>query len=331
MVELKKNVEIVNGSLPVSLIIPVFNESQTIEKLIATIKNQSFYPEEIILVDGGSTDNTVQLIKLTTEKDNRFHLIEAGRAMPGKGRNIGAERAIYSWIAFTDAGIELDKHWMEILVKKAMENEEPDIVYGNYSPQINSFFDKCATIAYVPALHPGKIRTKSIVSCLLKKEVWKKAGGFPDWRATEDLIFMEKAEQLGYKVFFAPGAMVYWQLRPDIGSTYKKFELYSKYNVWAGRQAYWHYGIARQYAMILMTILLSIFLSWYWLLILPLWMIARIAKRILSHRYEFGLKSLFNPGIFFMVMIITLVIDAATFSGWVKAIVTKRAVSQTIT
>ena len=311
----------------IALVIPVFNESQTIAELIATLKVQSALPDEIIFVDGSSTDNTVQLLKSMIGSDSRFRIIEAGRAMPGKGRNIGTEKTRFDWIAYTDAGITLDKDWLHYLVKKRKEDPDADIIYGNFSPQINSLFEKCATIAYVPALQPNKIRTKSIASCLLKKEVWKKAGGFPDWRAAEDLIFMEKAEEQAAAVATAPDAMVYWQLRPGLASTYKKFDLYSKYNVWAGRQAFWHYGIAKQYAVMLITILLAIFHSWYWLLLLPVWMVARVTKRIFSHRFEFGLKPLFNPFIFSMVAIITLTIDAATFSGWIKALLQKRRAS----
>ncbi len=313
-----------NNKICVSLVVPVFNEGQTIAGLIDTIKEQSFQPEEIILVDGGSTDDTVQLAKELTVDNLSFRIIEAGRAMPGMGRNIGAEQANCLWIAFTDAGIKLDKYWLENLVCKCEQNASIDIVYGNFSPQINSSFDMCATMAYVPALQPGSIRSKFIASCLLKKEVWEKTGGFPNWRATEDLVFMDNAEKLGFHIAFAPGAMVYWLLRPDIKSTYKKFELYSMYNVWAERQAYWHYGIARQYIILLIAILLSIFFKWYFLLLLPVWICLRVMKRMISHRYEFGLKPLFNLAIFLKVMLITLVIDTATFSGWIRAFFEKK-------
>ena len=201
-------------NFPVSLIIPVFNESKTINILIQSINDQCVQPVKIIIVDGGSTDDTVSRIRNISNNDQRFALIEAGRAMPGKGRNIGVAHAKTEWIAFTDAGIKLDKSWLKELVNVSKENAGSSIIYGSYAPQINSFFEKCAAITYVPGLTPGKIRGKSIVSCLLKKEVWEKAGGFPDLRATEDLIFMERAEQAGYNYSFAPKANAFWELRP---------------------------------------------------------------------------------------------------------------------
>jgi glycosyltransferase involved in cell wall biosynthesis len=312
-----------------ALVIPLKNEELSVEKLITSIRDQTLQPAEIILVDGGSTDQTLSRLKELAAGDQHTRIMETGNAMPGTGRNIGAEETACEWIAFTDAGIRLDDHWLENLAEKIQEHPGPDIIYGNFTPCINSFFEKCAAIAYVPPSRPGLIRARFIASCMMKKEVWKKTGGFPAWRAAEDLVFMEKVEQAGFVITTAPEAMVYWQLRSGLIATYRRFDLYSTYNVWAGRQAFWHYGIARQYAVALLAVVLAFFHSLYWLLLLPVWMTARVAKRMIAYRREFGIKILFNPAIFFGVMAILLAIDAATFSGWIKAIVKKNPAVQT--
>jgi len=312
-----------SASLHVSLIIPVFNESKTVARLVESIGKQTRQPHEIILVDGGSTDDTVEIITKLTKNDSRYRCIEAGRAMPGRARNIGAAAAVSEWLVFTDAGITLQSDWLEKLINAAEKNNSASIVYGNFSPEIKTFFEKCAMISYVPPLKPGRIRTKSIVTCLMKKEVWEKAGGFPDFRASEDLIFMENAEKAGYTYVYAPDAHVYWQLRPGLISTYKKFDLYSMHNVWAGRQAYWHYGVLRQYALLLVFILLAVFVHLYWVIAVPLWIGARAVKRIWLHKDELGMAPLFNPAIIATVALINIVIDTATFSGWIKALLYK--------
>ncbi len=306
--------------LQLTLIVPLKNEENSIAVLINSIREQTFSPASVILVDGGSTDNSVQTIKRLIAGDDHFRVIEAGNAMPGQGRNIGAEQAVTEWLAFTDAGIRLDKRWLEKLVEKVKTSPGADIVYGNYAPIKRNFFEKCAALTYVNPHREGSIRGEFIASSLMKKEVWKATGGFPGWRAAEDLFLIEKAAQMGYKAEFAPDAMVYWELRPGIKSTYHKFQLYSLHNVLAGRQAYWHYGIARQYAVILLAILLGIFHSGYWFLLIPVWLLARAEKRIIAHRQETGWRNAFNPAVIFMVMLITLTIDMATFSGWIRAI-----------
>lgn len=305
----------------ISLVIPVFNESASISELIRSIKEQTLQPDEIIFVDGGSTDDTVEKITAQTNTDSRYRVIKAGRAYPGKGRNTGAAASKNNWIAFTDAGIRLDRNWLKCMAEK--RNEEPacSVIYGNFSPQLGSFFERCAAIAYVPALKPGSIRYRSVVSCLLKKEAWEKVGGFPDWRATEDLVFMEKLDSAGFQSAHAPDSMAWWQLQPGFASTFRKFDLYSMYNVWAGRQAHWHYGVLRHYLLMLVFCLPGFFHHWAWFLGVPAWMLARSVKRIYQHRPEFGIQTLFNPAVIFMVTLITLVTDMATFSGWIKALV----------
>lgn len=303
----------------ISMVIPVFNESGTIGWLLNSLDRQTIQPGKIIIVDAGSSDNTVALLREQQAKDDRLVIIEAGRAMPGRARNIGSTAVTTTWIAYTDAGIRLEKDWLEQLVKRA--NEEPDVavVYGNYDPLVITFFEKAATIAYVAPKIPGKIRGKFIASCLMKKEAWAAAGGFPDLRAAEDLILMETVEKKGFRVTETAAALVHWQLRQNGKATFKRFDLYSTYNVWAGRQAFWHYGLARQYALLIVFILLGSFHHVLWFCLLPLWLIARVAKRFYIHRFSFKLSGILNPALFLKVLQIMLLIDMATFTGWIKA------------
>lgn len=311
--------------LPISLIIPIKNESNSLPKLIDSIEKQTFQPDEVILVDGGSTDNTVEIAERLALEYPRLKIIETSKATPGKGRNIGVEDARNEWIAFTDAGIRLENSWLEGLSNVIEANPQLEIVYGNFSPITETLFEKCATLAYVPPLlNENTIRGKSIASSLLKKRVWKKIGGFLDLRAAEDLIFMERVEEEGFKASFAPKAMVYWQLRPDLISTFNKFVLYSKYNVWADRQWDWHYGVLRQYLLLLPFLVLAIFHSWWWLMVAVLWLFARTTKRIVRHRYELGWQMLLNPIIWLGVAFLIFVIDSATFIGWVQAKLQKK-------
>lgn len=310
--------------MKISLVIPVKNEEESLENLYRSICEQTHQPDEVVLVDGGSTDKTVEIAKKLKSGTFNFKIIETPQASPGKGRNIGVENAENDWIAFTDGGIKLEKDWLEKLVQVAEISLETDIVYGNCSPVTETFFEKCAAISYIPPLRENQIRWKSIASYLMKKKVWEAVGGFPDLRAAEDLMFMEAAEEKGFIFDFAPEAKIHWFLRPDLTSTFRKFVLYSKHNVWAKRQWDWHYGIAKQYLIILPFIVLAVLHSPWWLIGILLWLMARTVKRIVPHRYEFGLMPLLNPVYFFSIMFLILVIDLATFIGWGQAILFKK-------
>jgi glycosyltransferase involved in cell wall biosynthesis len=315
--------EISSGErLAVSVVIPVRNEVDSLEELIASLKAQTYPPAEIVIVDGGSTDGTVALARRLAAEDDTLRLIEAGEATPGRGRNVGTAAGRWEWIAFCDAGNQLETQWLERLTDVVRRNPEVAFVYGNFEPVVNSFFTRCASLAYIPpkqARPGGPIRAPTIASALMRRDAWRQVGGFPDLRAAEDLIFMESIERHGFKTGWAPQATTWWRLQPTLGRTYKRFEVYSRCNVWAGRQRFWHYGIARQYLFALGFVLLALVHSGWWLVGLGLGLAARVAKRIWQRREGQRLLSLLNPIQFGGVALIMLTIDLATFVGWAQA------------
>ena len=313
-------------TVEVSVVVPVRNEESALPALVSSLQAQTFPPTEVIIVDGGSTDDTVAVAHHLIRDDPRFRVVEAGSATPGRGRNIGIDAARHDWIALTDAGNQLDPHWLERLLEVVRRDPEVAFVYGNFEPVIDSFFTRCASLAYVQpkrTLSAGVIRYPFIASSLLRREVWRHVGGFPDLRAAEDLMFMEAVDREGFKIGYAPDATVHWQLQPTLTRTFRRFALYSRHNVWARRQRYWHYGIARHYAIGLAFVILAVLHSRWWLCVPALGLMARVAKRIWMNREGRGLIWALNPIQFLLVMTIILAIDLATFTGWVQALVSK--------
>jgi glycosyltransferase involved in cell wall biosynthesis len=315
--------------LKVSLVAPVKNEADSIECLMESVAAQTRRPDEMIIVDGGSEDGTPEIVE---EWLSRRSLSDWGRvaradeATPGKGRNIGVANAKYDWIAFTDAGIRVEKHWLERLIEVAESDDRIDVVYGGCEPAADTFFERCAALAYVAPkrLRDGRLmRGPVIPSSLIRREVWEGVGGFQDLRAAEDLIFMEAVERQGYKIAWAPEAVVWWRLPSGFGRVFRRFALYSLHNVRIGRQYDWHYGVARQYAVLIIFAILSFALSgrlWLAPLALLLGYGARVAKSVWTRREGRGLIWALNPARFAMVAAILLTIDAATFAGWRHAI-----------
>lgn len=309
--------------LKVSLVIPLRNEEMSLPALISSINQQTVAPDEIILVDGGSTDATVTVAHQLIGSDPRFRILQAIEATPGKGRNMGIAAAQNEWIALTDAGIRLERDWLESLLKVVHCDPAVDVVYGNFEPVTNSFFDRCAALAYVPRKQRWKdhyVRGPFIASSLIRRSVWKTLDGFPDLRAAEDLIFMERIEAGDFNIQRAPAAAVWWSLQPDFRSTFKRFMLYSYWTARAGRQRKWQYGIARQYALGAVFVALALLHSPLWLLLPPLGFAVRVGKSIVQREEGRGVFWAMNPVQFLAVGAILLVIDAATFVGWGKAL-----------
>lgn len=155
---------------------------------------------------------------------------------------------------------------------------------------------------------------------MVRRKVWCEVGGFPDLRAAEDLIFMGRIRDAGYQIRWAPNATVWWEMQSGIITTFRRFELYSRHNVWAGRQWDWHYGVARQYFFAALSVLLAVIHSPWWLLVLALWCFARIFRSIWRRRDGRGILWAINPAQLVGVGVILFTIDLATFVGWARAI-----------
>jgi len=310
--------------IKVSLVIPVRNEESTIRNLIATIRKQLRQPDEIILVDGGSTDGTITLARHLTAEDLRYKVIVAGRATPGKGRNIGYKAAQFDWIAFTDAGIELEPGWLKYLIESQQAAPQADVVYGNFEPVTDTFFTRCAAMTYVSARVPingSLVRNSVIMSSLFRRSVLDDVGGYPDLRAGEDLMLIEEVARQGYHIVRSPKAEIWWELQPDFTSTFQRFYSYSFYNAEAGRVQDWHHGVLRNYLVIFIFLMLGVVVHSIFALVAMLLQLARVARYIWQRRAGLPISYVLNPMQFLVVFAIVCTMDFATFAGWIKSLV----------
>ena len=312
--------------MKVSIVIPVRDEEHSIRELLDSLLAQTRPPDEIVITDGGSVDATPQIIDEYIRRGAPIRLIRAGAALPGRGRNLGAAQASYEWLGFTDAGIRLANNWLEALIAKAESDDSIDVVYGSCTPVTNTFFKQCAAIAYVPppSLHDGIFtRPRFIASTLLRREAWQKVKGFPeDLRSAEDLIFMDRVENAGYRSVFEPRAEVQWDLRPTLWSTFKRFVVYSRNNIRAGLFRQWQSRILSRYGVLALLAVAALIIAprWIWFVI-ALWLLmlaARAAVSIRRNRVCYPASVFQNVARGAMVMSLLAVLDAAAIIGSIQ-------------
>ncbi len=221
-----------NG-IKVSLICTLKNEESSVKEFLDSLLSQSRQPDEIIIVDGGSTDRTVEIIKSYIEKGAPIKLIVKEGANIAEGRNIAIKNAKYDVIASTDAGCRIDKHWLENLIKPFEKDPSVKVVAGWYEPDARTEFEKCVAELTYPKL--GRVLKDSNKflpssrSVAYKKECWRSVGGYPEWLYTaEDTLFDLNLKKAGCKFAFVPDAVVWWKVRPNLRSVFKQYYLYAK-------------------------------------------------------------------------------------------------------
>ena len=112
----------------VSVIMPSFNSSKYIREAVSSVLNQSYAELELLIIDAGSTDGTVELIKQFSADDNRVKYIDnVDDEGPAHARQVGIQYSEGNYIAFLDA----DDYWLPDKVEKQINfMQEKDINFS---------------------------------------------------------------------------------------------------------------------------------------------------------------------------------------------------------
>lgn len=105
----------------VSVVVPVYNVEEYLERCIESIRNQTLEDIEIILVDDGSPDNCPKICDEFAEKDSRIKVVHKKNAGVAAARNSGLEIATGEYIAFVDSDDYIDKNMYQRMMEKVQE------------------------------------------------------------------------------------------------------------------------------------------------------------------------------------------------------------------
>ena len=194
----------VENAPQVSIIVPSLNEESHICLLLESIKNQSSVSYEILIVDGGSKDETLYIARQHNTKV---------MALPGHGefisRNIGAKMAKGKLLLFTCADIVFPKNLFQKIVEKFETNPELIALTGPGHPFDAPFFGKLEyavynLIRYLFASLPKSLQRFSTSTNFLvvRKDYFNKTGGFVVDNINADGLMGKKLLKLGEVAFF---------------------------------------------------------------------------------------------------------------------------------
>jgi glycosyltransferase involved in cell wall biosynthesis len=229
--------------MKVSVIATVYNECNSIQRLLDSLAAQTRRPDEVVICDGGSTDGTAQLVEEYAQQVHRLaclRLILAPGANISRGRNLAIAAAAGPLIAVTDAGVWLEHTWLAKLAAPwddapSAESGPPIAAAGFFVPEVDGVFQTAMAATVLPLvgeIEPNRFLPSSR-SVAFTKDAWTRAGGYPEWLDyCEDLLFdfainKQRPDQpTGF--VWVPEAIVHFRPRASLGQFWRQYYRYAR-------------------------------------------------------------------------------------------------------
>jgi glycosyltransferase involved in cell wall biosynthesis len=256
--------------LHVSVIATVLNERESLPTLLSSLAEQTRVPDEVIIVDGGSTDGTLAYLR---EQARLGRLPLVVLSAPGANISSGRNRAIAASkgdvIAATDAGVRLGADWLECLVRPFADAPRPDVVAGVFRSAPESLFERALGALTLPRLDELDSKTflPSSRSVAFTRNAWSSVGGYPEWLDyCEDLVFDLALRRQGAVFALAQEAVAYFRPRQSLTAFAKQYYRYARGD---GKADLWRLRHAVRYGTYLLAgpalVVLSAVHSAWWL------------------------------------------------------------------
>ena len=134
----------------VSLVVTVRNEVETLPDLKESLERQVRPPGEVIIVDGGSTDGTIQSLE-SYGGPLPLRWVSAAGTNISTGRNRGIRMALGPIIAVTDAGVRLDEGWLLKLTEPYETDQQIEAVAGWFTADPRNWFEAALGATTLPS------------------------------------------------------------------------------------------------------------------------------------------------------------------------------------
>lgn len=214
--------------MKISVCLTLYNEEKSIPELFTSLYSQTVKPEEVIVVDSASTDNSIKILRHYQKKYPRIKLL-VEKCSRARGRNLAVGMAGNEIIAVTDGGCIPHKDWLE-KITRPFENRKVGVVAGFYTMVSRNDFQKALSV-YLGTLPDsfGEKFLPSTRSIAFRKEIFEKISGFPEMLkdTAEDNLFAVNLIRNGIKITRAKDALVDWEMPADLKSACLKFYRYS--------------------------------------------------------------------------------------------------------
>jgi len=192
-------------SSEVCVIVPCYNEEETIGECLEALKNQTYPISELVVVDDASTDNSQKIVQ---DKGVRLIRLRKNSGV-ARARNSGIQNTEAEIIAFTDGDCVVECQWLKELIK-AMKSKNLDVVMGKMIRPLNA--ENFIAIAQTGGKKIKEVKDESLgggYSVAYNRKVFQQLGGFDErFRRGCEFEFNLRVLESRFKFGWAENAVV---------------------------------------------------------------------------------------------------------------------------
>jgi glycosyltransferase involved in cell wall biosynthesis len=221
-----------------SIICPVYNEKDFIGDLANTFLKDDGIDKEILFVDGGSTDGSVEIIKSLAVQNSGIKLIENPAKYVNLGFNIAFEQSNGKYIAFLGAHSEYPENYFKLGLD-VLKSNEADAVGGPLKQMGKTIFGKAIALCLSSRFGVGdtefrvykkKMYVDSVAFAVYKRKIFDNIGLLDkDLIKNQDDEFHYRMNAAGYKILMVPEMESTYYVRDTLGGVIKQYFNYGLY------------------------------------------------------------------------------------------------------
>lgn len=207
----------------VSIVVRALNEAEHLPNLYRSIESQSLQPDEVILVDSGSTDGTVAI----SEKHgaNIIH-IPPSEFTFGRALNWGCEASKGELLVFVSAHVyALSSDWLADLIEP-FDDDRVGVSYGGQTGDHRSNFAELQLLARWFPEDPTLDQDNAFcnnANCAVRRSLWETYGYDESLPGLEDMAFARQIREAGHRVAYVPSAKIAHVHEEGLRQTFNRY------------------------------------------------------------------------------------------------------------
>ncbi len=213
--------------MSLAVVVTTRNERAALDGLLAALRAQTLAPDEVVIVDGGSDDGTLEALQAAAVAWPLLRVIEDPGSSIGRGRNRGIAAARSDRIAVTDAGCRPEPGWLAALAATLAAGA--DVAAGVFVPCPATRLERAVTALLTrPPEELDDDWNPSSRSMAFTRDAWARVGGYPEEVPTgEDTKYCLALREAGYAMRLAREAVVAWQPRTGYRAFVRQYHRYA--------------------------------------------------------------------------------------------------------